>query len=65
MLTLSEPLEVYKKPDETSDMIATLQVNAHICVLSFGDWSHVHWRRGESFEGWVHHLGAQTEAKPY
>jgi hypothetical protein len=64
-LTISEPLEVYKKPDETSETIAALQVNDKICVLSFGDWSHVHWRRGESFDGWVHHMGAQTEAKPY
>lgn len=64
-LTVSEPLEVYKKPDETSEIIATLQVNDSICVLSFGDWSHVHWKRGESFDGWVQHMEAQTKAKPY
>ena len=29
------------QPPPTSERIATLQVNDQICVLSFGDWSHV------------------------
>jgi hypothetical protein len=63
--TLAHRFPVYERPDGDSPLVAALEVGDSVCVLSTGEWTHVHFKRGKAFEGWVHGLEIQGTARPY
>jgi hypothetical protein len=63
--TLVHRFPVYERPDADSTLVAALEVGDSVCVLSTGEWTHVHFKRGKAFEGWVHGLEIQGTARPY
>ena len=62
---MTNSMVAYKLPDEKSDLVGNIEANDNICVISFGEWSHVHWKRGQSFDGWVQGLSVYSQATPY
>ena len=43
--TMSSAFPVYAEPNGDSGVISDLQVNDQICVLSAGEWTHVHFKK--------------------
>jgi hypothetical protein len=64
-ITLGHRFPVYERPDADSPLVAALEVGDSVCVLSTGEWTHVHFKRGKAFEGWVHGLEIQSTAQPF
>jgi len=62
---LSSAYPVYAQPDANSPPVADINTGDIVCVLSTGEWSHVHFKRGQTFDGWVRGLEIQSTATPY
>jgi hypothetical protein len=63
--TISHAYPVYESEDVNSQVVGDLQPGDSVCVLATGEWTHVHFKRGKTFEGWVHGLEIQSTAQPY
>jgi hypothetical protein len=59
--TLVHRFPVYERPDANSPLVEALEVGDSVCVLSTGEWTPVHFKRGKAFEGWVHGLEIQGQ----
>jgi len=62
---LSNAYPVYAQQDADSTPVANINPGDIVCVLSTGEWSHIHFKRGQTFDGWVRGLEIQSTATPY
>lgn len=65
VVELTQPFDVYKGASFESDKLTSLNINDKVCVVEFGEWSKIHWRRDGSFDGYVHALQIKATTKPF